>query len=499
MGRRNRLIMSGLTIVALVLAQVGCGTHTPRPVNTDSLEEIKPLVPIQNQKRIDPPAPAPISEKLEPVTKGLDMDTKIYSLVLTDAPLSEVIKALTMDSNINLSIDSEINLNKAVTVHLKQVTMAEALEMVVKKGAGYAWKLEGENLHIQRFEERIYHLDYLDLSGETDVEVGGDMLASSVESSGVTGKYKVKTKRTKENSDIWIGVADTLKGIKSEDGVLQINRNSGIIYIADTPKRVASMVMFLDSLAGALHRQVFIEAKILEVYLSEEYQYGIDWTKLDIAFSSDSGIFPDQFGLDFNTGGTILLANQTRFFAILDFLRTQGDISVVSNPHLTVMNGQSAIMTVGFQFPYADIDGVDRDALTGITTYGSSIKRAILGLQLGITAHITEDGIVTLNIVPTITRIQGEEIIEIPTSGTDNSSISNPIIDLQELSTTVRVREGNSIVLAGLINQIREVTEQGLPILGSIPGLKYLFTHVEETNKNRELVIMITPYMRNVM
>jgi len=494
----NRVIIGGL-ICGLIFGLTGCGTHNVRPVQTEGVEEIKPKARLDRAKAIAPPEKAHIPEKLEPMTTGLEIDTRIYSLVLTNAPLAEVIKALTLDSHINLSVDAEVDLMRPVTVHLKQVTLTEAFEMVIKKGAGYAWKLDGESLHIQRFEERIYHLDYLDLSAETDVEVGGDMLASSVEGSGVTGKYKLVTKRTKENSDIWAGVKDTLQGIKSEDGVLRLNRNSGIIYIADTPKRVASMVMFLDSLAEALHRQVFIEAKILEVYLSEEYKYGIDWTQLDVAFSSDSGIFPDEFGLDFNTDGSIILANQTRFFAILDFLRTQGDISVISNPHLTVMNGQSALMTVGFQFPYADIEGVDRDALTGVTTYGSSIKRVILGLQLGITAHIAEEGIVTLNIVPTITRIQGEEEIEIPTSGTDNSSISNPIIDLQELSTTVRVREGNSIVLAGLINQIREIKEQGLPVLGRIPGLKYLFTHIEETNQNRELVILITPYMRDVL
>ena len=107
-------------------------------------------------------------------------------------------------------------------------------------------------------------------------------------------------------------------------------------------------------------------------------------------------------------------------------------------------------------------------------------------------------GIVTLNIVPTITRIQGEEAVEIPTDSIKTQTVNNPIIDLQEFSTTVRVREGNSIVLAGLISQIRQSNQKGLPLLRSIPGLRYFFEQVEDVMENKELVIYITPYIRKV-
>ena len=149
------------------------------------------------------------------------------------------------------------------------------------------------------------------------------------------------------------------------------------------------MVRFLDSLQEALHRQVFIDAKIMEVILSEDNSYGIDWSNLNIAFT-DSGatldgcVQPQRQRRQFRRQG-----RSKRFIAILDFLKTQGDVSVVSNPHLSVMNGQSAVLTVGYQFPYGDVSGVDRDAETGFITFGTSIKRAILGLQLGITPHIS--------------------------------------------------------------------------------------------------------------
>jgi MSHA biogenesis protein MshL len=336
------------------------------------------------------------------------------------------------------------------------------------------------------------------MTRDTDIEVGGDMLASGVEDAGVSGKYQVKVKRTGKSTDVWAGVEKTLEGLKSEEGIVRINRTTGTIYMADSPRRIASMVRFLDSLSESLHRQVFIEAKILEVSLSEAYKYGIDWSKLEVEFESELGALPDIFGISFNRGGSIVLSNQSRLSMILDFLRTQGDVIVLSNPHLSVMNGQSAIMTVGYQFPYGDISGVDRDPETGVITFETTIKRAILGLQLGITPQISSDGIVTLHIVPTITRIQREEQVDIPTTATSTQSISNPVIDLQELANTVRVREGQTVVLGGLISQIKRLNHEGLPLLSRIPLLGYLFKHMEKVKENKELVIFITPYIKQV-
>ena len=477
---------------------VGCSVHEPRPVVLEGVDDIQPHEVIQGQKPDTTPGSVVIKEKLAPIVQDIQADATIYSGVFSDVALAEVLKVITRDSHLNLSVASDVNLNRRLTVNLQQATLTEALDMVVVNGAGYAWKIEGDNLYVKVFEERIYQFDYLDMANETDIEIGGDMLASSVEESGVSGKFQIKANRDTKITDVWGNIQETLDLFKSENGIVRINRNAGIIYMADRPGKVASMVRFLDSLMEALHRQVFIEAKIMEVHLSEDNSYGIDWSNVSIAFTDSGDTITDVFNLSINGGSSIVKAGQSGFSAILDFLKTQGDVSVVSNPHLSVMNGQSAVLTVGFQFPFADVDGVDRDTETGVVTYGASIKRVVLGLQLGITPHISSDGIVTLNIIPTITRIQGEEDVEIPTDSIKTQTISNPIIDLQELSTTVRVREGNSIVLAGLISQIRGVNEKGLPLLGSIPGLKYFFKHVEDVMENKELVIYITPYIQKV-
>ncbi|MFC1826137.1 type II secretion system protein GspD [Thermodesulfobacteriota bacterium] len=435
-------------LIIFFILLVGCALPEPQPVKNKEMDGMDPGAILRKAKRISPPGPPPFSEKLAPVTKGLEQETKLFTLVFNNAPLGEVVRAITQDTDLNLSVESEVDLSRPVTVQLKKVTFKEALDMVVVKGAGYVWKIQDGNLNIKRFEERIYQLDSLDLSAETEIAVGGDMLASGVAGSGVTGKFQVKISRPVEITDVWTAIQNDLEGLKSNQGTLRINRSAGIIYMADTPSRIAAMVRFLDSLSESLHRQVFLEAKIMEVKLNDTYKYGIDWSSMNIGFTSDSSALPDNLNISFNSGGSVALANQSSLSFILDFLRTQGDVSVLSNPHLSVMNGRSAVMTVGFQFPYGDVTGVDRDPETGVITFGTSIKRTVLGLQLGITPQISRDGTVTLHIVPTVTRIQGEEKVELPTSVDTTQTISNPIIDLQELATTVRVREGDSIVLA---------------------------------------------------
>jgi MSHA type pilus biogenesis protein MshL len=480
--------------IILLIFIGGCSTSNPRAVApTNSEEIIKARELLQKQKENVQPGVPPFAEKLEPYTRDITKEPQLYTMVFKGAPMGDILAAITKDTELNLIVENGVDLTRPVTVNLKNVNFKEALEMAVNKGAGYAWTLEDGFLHIKKFEERVYHFDYLDLVGEANVEVGGDMLASSVEGSGVSGKFQIKSKRSAENSDVWTAVQTTLEGFKSSEGTLRINRNSGVIFMSDTPQKVSDMVSFLDSLSNSMHRQVFLEAKIVEVQLSDDNQYGIDWTKLDFTFNGGRDILPDQFNLNVNGGSTIVLADNTRFSTVLDFLRTQGDVSVLSNPHIAVMNGQSALMTVGYQFPYGDISGITRDEQTDTVTVDATIKRAILGLQLGITARISEDGMITLNIVPTITRIQRDQKVELPTSSTTVQAISNPVIDLQELATTVRVKEGRSIVLAGLISQTTQVNHEGLPILGSLPFIGSFFKHTSENKEIKELVIFITP------
>jgi MSHA type pilus biogenesis protein MshL len=485
-------------VIFVLLAGCSAPLTGPRPVVQNELEKIDPKATLAEEmnKLRAAPGPPPFTEKLEPVKDEILEETKLFSLFFDEAPLGEVLSALIRDTDLNLSVESGVDLTRPVTVHLKTVTFVEALNMVVVKGADYAWKKEDGCLHINRFEEKIYHLDYLDLVGDTQIEVGGDMLSTSLENAGVIAKFQVKGTRTSERSDVWTAVEKALEGLKSDGGLIRLNRSAGLIYMVDTPRRVTAMTRFLDNVADSLQRQVFLEAKIFEVKLNDDHKYGIDWESLQVGFESDSTDLPDIMNIFVNESGRIFRTDTSELEVTVDFLRSQGDLTVLSSPHLSVMNGQSAVMTVGFQYPFGDVDGVDRDAETGLVTYGTSIRRVILGLQLGITPQISRDGMIILHIVPSITKIQGEQDVTIPLTVTETQSIKNPIIALQEFSTTVRVKSGESVILAGLISQERERNDVGVPVFGSIPWIGTLFKHVEEKLENKELVIVISPVVR---
>ncbi len=486
-------------ICILLNLAVGCSVTNPRPVLQQDIDKVNPkeIIKAHKVERIKKQTPPLLSKSPRTAKVDIIEEKKRFSLSFDNVPFGNAIKAITCDSKLNLSLESEVDLDRLVTVHLNNVSFQQALDIVVAQGADYAWKIEDGCLQIKRFEERTYHFDYLDILRDTEMEVGGDMLSSSVKDIGVIAKYQVKGKKTNGNTDVWSKIENSLKAFKSTNGLLQVNRLAGIIYMADTPRRIGSMVKFLDSVSEALHRQVFIEAKIFEVKLSDDHKYGIDWSELSVAFTSASPALPDTLDLFVNGGGSIVLSDLSQIAATVDFLQTQGDLTVLSNPHLAVMNGQSAVMTVGYQFPFGDIDGVDRDDLGNIT-YGTSIKRAILGLQLGITPQISNKDEIILHIVPSITKIQGNEQVEIPVSTSQKQTISNPVISLQAFDTTVMVGSRQSVVLAGLISQTVQKDHEGLPWLSKIPYLGNLFKHVEDKKENQELVIFITPYIKSI-
>jgi len=495
---RNHFLSWAVTAAIIWMTIGGCAVRkleTPRSAQMEALDQIKPQEMLKAAKQMHKPGPPPFSEQMTPLSKGIVTAPVLYSLVFDKAPLGDVIAAVTKDSDYNVSIEAEVDLTKPVTVSLKNVTLDEALNMIVVNGAGYAWNLENGTLYLTRFMERIYRLNFLDMVGETNIDVGGDMLGSGVDGAGVTGKYQIKAKKPTTSSDLWVAVEKALDGMRSGEGLLRINRNAGVIFMADTPRKISAMVRFLDSLSESLNRQVFIEARIMQVLLNDENKYGIDWTNLGVLFSDSEGRLPDVFELGFNGNGIIAKNNVPAFSALLDFLKSQGDVKILSNPHLLVMNRQSALLTVGRQLPYTEISGVDRDEDTNTVTIGASIRRAILGLQLGITPQISADGMITLHIVPTLTRVDQDVDIAVPTGVNSIQTISNPVIDLQELVTMARVRDGQSFVLAGLISKLRNLSEEGLPVLGDLPWLGRMFKHYVSKEESSELVILITPHI----
>jgi type II secretory pathway component GspD/PulD (secretin) len=180
------------------------------------------------------------------------------------------------------------------------------------------------------------------------------------------------------------------------------------------------------------------------------------------------------------------LGTEVALSDIVQAISEQGDVKILSNPTISTLNNQKAIIRVGDQ---------DVFFITGAVATQNTVTQIIqpmtidIGIILDVTPQIAEDGTIIMNIHPSITEKTGEKV-------TPDGKTTFPLLSVRETDTTVRVRDNQTIIIAGLMTEKKQDTSTGVPLLKSIPGLGYLFRYKTENKKNSELVIMITPTLQ---
>ena len=328
---------------------------------------------------------------------------------------------------------------------------------------------------------------------------------------------------------------DTTTGEGKEKSTVKVTRmrsNSGSYYTIDrsvgmitvtAPRPILEKVdEYLKNLKRELYRQVVIEAKIIEVYLQDNSKIGLDWSQVLKNFSinglvqfgtgdsiagSLGQVYPqenfDRAGLTPPIGGQgddripflskVSLAS-TPFTVVLNALNEQGDAKVLSNPKLTVLNGQPALLSVGKDIAYIKTVSKNIDSGTGTistVTYTAEVDNVVEGVSLGVMASIIDDDSVVLHLTPITTDLINDTI-EYREFG-DGLEVGLPRVGIREMSTTVQVDNGEMLIIGGLIDSIEGKTEDFAPILGDIPIIRYLFGVEEKRKEKRELVILLTP------
>ncbi|MDO8136739.1 MAG: secretin and TonB N-terminal domain-containing protein [Candidatus Brocadiales bacterium] len=295
-------------------------------------------------------------------------------------------------------------------------------------------------------------------------------------------------------------------------GLFSINRQAGIVMITAFPDTVVKAAELLEAIEGTIQRQVLIEAKIVEVTLRDAFRFGLNWEAIFIRVASKNNAISLGQGLSaaertllgtpqgIRTRSNLGLAKDitrvegiTQFSigakdteAILEALTRQGDVNVISSPKVSTLNNQTAIIRVGTQETFfAGV--VQRQTVGGVitTTEGVVANPVTIGVTLDVTPQISASGIITMNIHPSITDKTG-----ITKSRFGDEA---PILDIREMDTVIRVKDGETIVLGGLMQEKKEVTENRTPALGKIPGLGWLFKDVTSDKKKTDLVIFLTP------
>ena len=157
----------------------------------------------------------------------------------------------------------------------------------------------------------------------------------------------------------------------------------------------------------------------------------------------------------------------------------QGQTNILSNPKLSVLNGQPAMMTVGRNVTYIDQITSDTNDDTGTVTYTAETARALSGVGLALTANILDNNEIVLNLVPVTSELV--EPIEYKQVGL--GEVGLPIINVREMSTTVRVKDGEMLVIGGLISSVDSDDGTFVPGTSNIPFFKYLFGYEEKSDK----------------
>ncbi len=317
-----------------------------------------------------------------------------------------------------------------------------------------------------------------------------------------------------------------------------IDKSLGIVTVT-APLQLQNIVdRYFKNLTKAIYRQVSIEAKIIEVYLKDNSKIGIDWSSVlkdfnvtglvelglnpvkniegmvgqvwpyvegaewvpyfdDNGHITENGHYIVPSGSTFSSGRFIsrVKMDNVKFGVMLNALKEQGDTKVLSNPKITTLNGHPAVISVFKNKAYIKKIESTKDGTGTAATYSYTVTPGTIsaGVALGVLPSIVDDNTVILHLTPITTDLVGNVIPERTFGPNGELVIGLPEVSVREMSTMVKVHNGEMLIIGGLIDSVEGSSGNFAPILGDIPVLKYLFGVEEKRVEKRELVILLTP------
>lgn len=444
-----------------------------------------------------PDIPSPVvfqTEKEKPV--DVPRQEELFSFMLRDGDVRESIRAIGKQCGYNVVFERDVS--GTTTIDLKDVSLNKALEYILEP-LGFTYKIESRTIYVSKPkpETQVFSLNYVALKkiGSSNVYATPGAMTGTTTGGGASGS-QVSIKNETE-SDLWKSLEDNIKALISKEGRFVVNKQSMIIFVSDYPKYLKDIKMFLDTAEGVIHRQVVIEAKIVEVQLNDESRQGVNWEFVDANIGSFR--FQGQQSLlnQLTTASSSSTAvSGTPFFRLfvgnknldidntfIDLLKIYGKVETISSPKIATMNNQRAIIKVTKQDVYFD---VDKDVTNGVVALTYTPKFIDVGLTLDVTPQIDDRDNIILNVHP----IVSEKVSEVTTP---DGYATVPVLDVREVDTIVKIKEGETVVIGGLIKNRKSTTDTGTKWFMDIPVIKHFFKVSEEEVSKNELVIFLTP------
>ncbi len=501
---RHRFVCRPLLLAGLIAMLMGCdpgheAMHDPTlKLTPEDYRQslINPNTTMPPAQQPTPPAPSQVVSA-EPIDAAL---LKPVSLSVGDGvPLRDLLLELARQTGLDADIDPQVQ--GSLLMNVQNRPLRDVLDQITSR-TNTRYHVRNGFLQVERDlpYTQDYHLDFLNAVRESQGSIGisTDVFGAvakgqNANNSGDNGsKSRIRSTAT---ADPFSDLETNLRLLLSKDGRVSkaednenssssfsLNRQAGLLTVTGTSVQQKRVAGFLTELQRQMTGQVLIEAKVVEVSLNDQYRSGINWrsfVKGKPAFNA-AGSFGAGSALQegpYDSTGKVapgfltLSLNDSNFAGVLGFLDSFGTTRTLSNPRLTVMNNQNAILKVAQNQVYFTLDYERRQGKNGdpdVVSVGSQLYTVPIGLVMSVQPAINPDSQnVTLTLRPTISRITGytaDPAVAIASNNTVVSSV--PIVEVRELDSVLRLQSGEAIVMGGLMQ------DRGLNQKEGIPGLK---------------------------
>ena len=550
-------------LVAVVLLSA-CQT-TPKkdsPTMPSIQKSLENAEASQQSATVEPP-PEVQRALLPPASSTLGVikaEVPTFDVSVNEAPARQLFMSLVDGTGDNMVVHPDVS--GTLTLDLKNVSTEDVMA-TLRDVYGYEYRYSHGVYQVfpSRMRSQVFKVNYLDIErkGGSKTRVSSGQITQSSSSSGggnstdnnsnsssrssasdnnasknVQNGFSGAQITTQSEANFWLDLDTSLKMIVGEENgrKVVINPMSGTVLVRAMPRELLDVKQYLDILQDSVSRQVIIEAKILEVELNDAFQTGVNWTALldfggnyqaKIAQIGGGTIFKD--GVSELAGTAVPLNNLALtdgasafggvfavqahlgdFNTLIELLKTQGDVQVLSSPRVSTVNNQKAIIKVGTdEYFVTDID-VQTDVAVGVSNRSADVTLTpfFSGVALDVTPQIDSDGRITLHVHPAISEVvEDNKDLGVVTSSSDDDDSSRssrvPLAKstIRETDTIVQAENGQVVVIGGLMQELVRDEVASTPFLGDMPVIGHMFRHTRKTSTKNELVILLRPVVVN--
>lgn len=528
MSKTLNLTPMKTTLLALAVSTLlsGCYSTAQRPFNEERHPDGVPSGALDFVPAVKtPPPPLPVDQRQDVAATEVEdafSPSKRYSFKAQGAPLRLALAQFADAFKLNIVADQDVS--GVVTVDVNNLSLEQSLDVILEP-LGLGWWRNGTVVHVSRQITRNYIVDYPRITrtgtSSSSGNVGGSTGSVSTNDTmnfwgevemEIKAIMKVKpggkdapTEKIVHTDQVTKVMTTSERLLEVLDGNLIINKSTGMVQVTTSPAALRQIDLYMKHLISRMNKQVYIEVKIMEVTLRDDNSFGIDWSKVmnpraanSVNVSTSNMVSSSGGSLSGLPAAATLTLNPFSGDAILrdvvasvSALQAQGDVKVISQPRIRTLNNQPAIIKTGTERTFFSSKVTVTRGVGGATDtrdVTDEAKTTIDGILLTVVPQVGADDVIAMDVTPSLTKIIGF------TEALSGLS-SAPITETSQMNTLVRVRDGETAVIGGMIIEEASESSRQVPGIGDVPGAGWLFKGKYNNRLRKELVIFITPHV----